>query len=443
MDKYAIIPLAACVYALIAFPLIIASCGTSDVACLYEPRPESKIFWPAMAAISVILALRNLPRLRFPAHIQWLFAYLVFAGASVLWAFKPEFAFIRFAQQMMIVSSIVVPVILAARTVDLMRGLFLCFALAAILNLLFILFGRPPIDYKFATWGYPGYFAGKNYLGEFATAAILLSVHEMFYPGMRRLSGIVIAAIAAALLILSNSKTSMGLAVLAPSLAALTLFIKSTTRVSPAVVLLSIPIGFALFSTVTGFSVNRLSNILFGDPTFTGRTAIWDFVDTEIARRPLFGWGYQSFWLVGPDSPSLTDARGWVKFMPNAHNGYLDTKLETGYLGYTLLVIFIATTVHAIGRLADRARARAWIVLSLALHIIITNGLESIWLRGFEPLWVVFLILAAEIARHREPSLPVGKVSGPKVAYQPGSPEPVGPRRLPGVRRPPPKRATA
>jgi O-antigen ligase len=194
---------------------------------------------------------------------------------------------------------------------------------------------------------------------------------------------------------------------------------------------------------VTGFSINRLSNILFGDPTFTGRTVIWDFADIEIARRPLFGWGYQSFWLVGPDSPSLTDAPGWVKFMPNAHNGYLDTKLETGYLGYALLVIFIVTTVHAIGRLADRARARAWIVLSLALHIIITNGLESIWLRGFEPLWVVFLILAAEIARHLESSLPVGKVSGPKVAYQPGSPEPVGPRRLPGVRRPPPKRATA
>jgi hypothetical protein len=82
-------------------------------------------------------------------------------------------------------------------------------------------------------------------------------------------------------------------------------------------------------------------------------------------------------------------------------------------------------------------------VLSLALHIIITNGLESIWLRGFEPLWVVFLIVAADIARYREPSLPAGNVYGPKAAFRPESPEPVGPRRLPGVRRPHPKRATA
>src|SRR6185436_5032149 len=115
--------------------------------------------------------------------------------------------------------------------------------------------------------------------------------------------------------------------------AALTLFIKRTTRISPAVVLLSIPIGFALFSSVSGFTVNRLSNILFGDPTFTGRTVIWDFVDTEIARRPLIGWGYQSFWLVGPDAPSIVDAPGFVKAMPNAHNGYKDTMLELGYVG--------------------------------------------------------------------------------------------------------------
>jgi len=142
--------------------LIIVSCGTDNVACLYEARPESKIFWPALAAISVVLALRNLSRITFPAHILWLFAYLVFAGASVLWAFNPELSFVRFAQQVMIVSSIVLPAMLAARTADLMRGLFLCFAFASILNLLFIIFGRPPIDLKFATWGYPGYFSGKN-----------------------------------------------------------------------------------------------------------------------------------------------------------------------------------------------------------------------------------------------------------------------------------------
>ena len=149
--------------------------------------------------------------------------------------------------------------------------------------------------------------------------------------------------------------------------------------------------------------------MLYGDSSFTGRQIIWDFANYEIARRPLLGWGYQSFWLVGPDAPSIVDAPGWIKEMPSAHNGYLDTMLEMGYIGLALLVIFIIATLHVIGRAADRDPARAWSVLSLALFIMIYNGLESTWMRGFEFEWLVFLILAAEIARYWQPSHPDGR----------------------------------
>src|SRR5262249_13048498 len=149
-----------------------------------------------------VWAARNWSRLRFPPLVVCLFACLAFAGISVSWAFKPEISFIRFAQQAMIVVSIVVPAMLAARNADLMRGLFLCFALACVLNLIFV-FTRPPIDFKFATWGYPGYFSGKNYLGEFAVVALLLSIYEVFHPGRRRVLGILVGIIAVALLILS------------------------------------------------------------------------------------------------------------------------------------------------------------------------------------------------------------------------------------------------
>ncbi|TKW73994.1 MAG: O-antigen ligase family protein, partial [Bradyrhizobium icense] len=59
--------------------------------------------------MSLVWAARNWSRLRFPPLVIWLFAYLAFAGLSVLWAFKPETSFIRLAQQAMIVVSIVVP----------------------------------------------------------------------------------------------------------------------------------------------------------------------------------------------------------------------------------------------------------------------------------------------------------------------------------------------
>jgi exopolysaccharide production protein ExoQ len=39
-------------------------------------------------------------------------------------------------------------------------------------------------------------------------------------------------------------------------------------------------------------------------------------------------------------------------------------------------------------------------VLSLALYVIFWNYLESLWMRGFEFLWVVFLVVAADISRY-------------------------------------------
>jgi exopolysaccharide production protein ExoQ len=402
IDKCAIIPISACVFAAIVSPLLLFSSGpAASLESIMDARPENRIFWPAMAVISVVLAVRNrsrVGRLTWPPHIICLLAYLTFAGASVLWAFKPESSFVRFAQQAMILTSIVVPAMLTARTVDIMRGLFLCFAFGSILNVFFVLSNSDSVVEMYK--GYPGYFLGKNYLGEFSAMAFLLSLHEMLYPGLRRVLGTIFVVIATSLLFLSNSKTAFALAFLVPFLAGLTLIIRKKMRISSAIVLLSIPLCYAVLSRVSGFNLYRLSYILYGDSTLSGRTIIWDFASWEIDRRPFLGWGYQSFWLVGPDAPSIVDAPGWVKVMPNAHNGYYDTMLEMGYVGLALLITFITATLHAIGRMADRDTARAWLVLSLALYVIMYNFLESQWMRGFEFLWVVFAIVAAETGRY-------------------------------------------
>jgi exopolysaccharide production protein ExoQ len=399
-DTCAILLIFACTYAAVIGPLINFFFYFNQNNVLAEPGVPNRIFWPVTAVISVVLAVRNRSRfggLVLPPHIICFLAYLVFAGASVLWAFRPEVSFTRFAQQVMVLTSIVLPGMLAVRTADIMRGVFLCFAFGAILNFFFVFQNPPSAD------GYPGYFLGKNYLGEFSAIVLLLSLHEVLYPGFRRVLGSVVVIIATLLLLWSNSKTAFGLAIISPMLAKLMLMTRKPTRISLAIVLLSIPFCYAVLSSVSGFNIYRLSYVLYGDSTLTGRTIIWDFVDYEIGRRPLLGWGYQSFWLVGPDAPSVVDAPGWIKAMPNAHNGYYDTTLEMGYVGYYLLVTFIIATVHAIGHMADRDTNRAWVILSLALYIIMYNYLESNWMRGFEFLWVVFVVVAVEVGRWCQP----------------------------------------
>ncbi len=423
IDKFAIVPISACVFALIVSPLLsfYISIGSNRL----EGRPEPRVFWPVMAAISTILAIQNRSRLILPPNIIWLFAYLAFAGASVLWAFSPDRSFVRYLQQVMVVASIVLPALLADRRADLIRGLFLCFAFALTINLFFV-FTRPPEIALYGTTlvkiGYQGYFGTKNPLGECAAAAFLLSLYELSQRGWRRGLGAVVIVIAIFLVFKSDSKTAFGLVLVCPVLAWLTLLARRVTRISPATILLTIPLCYALLSIVSHSSVlERISYILYHDSSLTGRTTIWDFAKSQIGLSPFIGWGYQSFWLV-PDSPSNA-APGWVKMMPNAHNGYYDTMLETGYVGFVLLLVFIMSTLHAVGRVVDRDPARGWILLSFTLFMILYNFFESLWMRGFEFLWVTFLIVVAEIARYWRP-VPLRRAASGSRRQRPGSPGP-------------------
>jgi len=318
---------------------------------------------------------------------------------------------------------------LADRTADVMRGVFLCFASASIINVFFVL-NEPPMYYDTGEiLGYPGYFSFKGILGECAAITLLLSLYEMLHPGSRRVIGIIVAAVAVSLIFPSHSKGSLGIAIIAPLVAATTLFFAKKMRVSPAIVLLPIPLLYEVLSHIPGMNlVNRISWYIYGNYTLSGRTIIWEFVNYELGRRPLLGWGFGSFWQVGPDSPNLVEGPGWIKQMPSGHSGYGDVMLELGYLGYPLLIIFIMATLHALRRVADRDFARAWLLLSLALFVIITNMIESVWMRGQDMQWVLFLIVVAEIGRYWGPAAP-----DVPSRHQPIRPDAVAARRRSGV----------
>src|SRR5262249_12332753 len=123
LDKFGIVAISACVFAAIGSPLLIYFLHPPPytIESIMVPSTENRIFWPAIFTISIILAVRDrsrFARLAWPPHIICLLAYLAFAGASVVWAFKPEFSFTRYLQQVMVVTSIVLPALLADRTAD-------------------------------------------------------------------------------------------------------------------------------------------------------------------------------------------------------------------------------------------------------------------------------------------------------------------------------------
>ena len=129
----------------------------------------------------------------------------------------------------MLLTSIILPTMLAPRTADVMRGLFLCFGIGLILN---VLLGAHPNGIK----GYEGYFLDKNALGKFAANIFLLALHEVLYRGLRRALGMIVLVIGGIVLFLTNSKTSIGFAFLAVFLAGFTLMTRKMMRISPAIV---------------------------------------------------------------------------------------------------------------------------------------------------------------------------------------------------------------
>jgi len=285
-----------------------------------------------------------------------------------------------------------------------MRGVYYCFVFGLILNAVLIL-GGYSVQSMADTLkiGYPGYFSFKGILGEFAALAFLFSLYEIFHPGWRKALGFIIIVTSIYLVFVSESKGSLGCAILAAILATFVLFVGKKLRVSPPIVLLPLLICCEVLSQSLGNLLSRISWYIYGNYTLSGRTDIWYFVNYEIAKNPLLGWGYRSIWLVGPDAPVLVDAGGWIGRMPSAHNGYYDTMLDTGYIGLVLFLIFIVTTLHAIGRVACRDPARAWLLLSIALFIILANFLESAWMRGDDVLWLPFVFVVAEAGRYWQP----------------------------------------
>jgi hypothetical protein len=80
------------------------------------------------------------------------------------------------------------------------------------------------------------------------------------------------------------------------------------------------------------------------DPTLTGRTDLWPYVIDRIADKPLFGWGFNGFWLPSnPAAIEISSSVGW--YVVEAHNGLLEFLIELGVIGTAIVFWLIVRNV--------------------------------------------------------------------------------------------------
>ncbi len=136
------------------------------------------------------------------------------------------------------------------------------------------------------------------------------------------------------------------------------------------------------------------------DMTFTGRTVIWDLVLSE-EINPILGVGFSSFWL-GDRTDRLSEA--YFYDLNQAHNGYIETYLNNGYLGVGLLVAVFAFSFRPIKRDILSGAPFGALRLAFLIPALFYNMTEATFDR-LDLLWFGMLLILIEYPRAPRVSL--------------------------------------
>ncbi|KAB8334037.1 O-antigen ligase family protein [Scytonema tolypothrichoides VB-61278] len=205
------------------------------------------------------------------------------------------------------------------------------------------------------------------------------------------------------LMLLSTSKTSL---VLSFVLVLIIMFYKNF-RWHGKISVIFTNIGILLIGCFAVPLLTYWVELLTGlgkDATLTGRTPIWTYALGRLMEKPLLGYGRAAFW--APKSPYAIEAgqalgTGWVA--PHGHNGFLDLALDLGLIGFSLfLIIYLTVFVRALKQgYATKNLEYLW-PLAYVTFLSINNVTESIFLRGENVYWTLFLTVVFTLTQRKK-----------------------------------------
>jgi exopolysaccharide production protein ExoQ len=389
-----------CCFATQMFPVLFLDDGgpTQDI------KESLRYAWiPAYLAI-LALVLPRLPLLLAGARRAPLIVLLnLFCISSALWSVAPQDT--------------------ARRSVALLLstifGLYIGvrFAQVRYLRLVALVFGVIVLaSFAFALWpgqigimtapedlagSWRGIYPHKNLLGRAMILALMvLAVIAPRFPSWRKYIRLEFL-LAIALLLLSDSKTSLIIGIVVAAAYGVVFLLRRRSHHKPALMiagLLALPVV-----VVAAFNLDAIFELFGRDATLTGRTDVWDLIWEEIQNRYWFGFGYQAFW-VDPVGPAT---RVWLQLKwdaPEVHNGYLELWLGLGLIGLLTLVTSMLTN-FALAWKASRGPDRLasyWAILYLTFFISY-NLSESLILEQNDIFWTLYVAVVVSLRASPKP----------------------------------------
>jgi exopolysaccharide production protein ExoQ len=183
----------------------------------------------------------------------------------------------------------------------------------------------------------------------------------------------------------SNSMTSISCFMLALGLMMATGRWQFARKPAVATFLAATAVGVSAFVLFGG--AGSVLEAMGRNPTLTGRTEVWQVI-LPFAQDPLFGSGYESFWL----GDRLMKIGSMTSLGINeAHNGYLEIYLNLGWVGLILLGLVIATGFRKVILAVRDDPATGKLRLAYAVLPLIYNFTEAVF-KMMSPVWIFFLL---------------------------------------------------
>ncbi|MFB6447675.1 O-antigen ligase family protein [Bradyrhizobium tunisiense] len=240
-----------------------------------------------------------------------------------------------------------------------------------------------------------GSFGHKNVASPVMTILVYVGIYLSAVGSF--VMGPVIAALAGIFLIFTGGKTSSVLCLAIYALASLVyvtpgLWLKRIMCFVPLIAMNLLTVG-----SVLSPALGAMTRLLPLDPTFTGRSAIWEFALAAVAEKPMIGHGYAAFW-DDVTARQTTQGAEWATSAAHSHNSYLDLVVTIGLPGLLLVIlIFVLAPLrnfHA-AQAHNRSGALAKLFLTVWLFGLYYGATETFLLERQNPIWFLFALAVA------------------------------------------------
>jgi exopolysaccharide production protein ExoQ len=239
-----------------------------------------------------------------------------------------------------------------------------------------------------------GLYFHKNIAG----GVCAISAMVFLFFAMARKSRVDIALFLDALgfLVMTHSKSSLGM--LPAALLAGAIYRYAWQRkLDRSIVVVAFVLLCAIAAAMFYLDADAIARVLEDPAQFTGRTAIWQAEVNFIRDHPLLGSGFGSFSDTGAASPLHNYVGGgWVEAAAHGHNAYLQLLVTIGGIGFALAMLnFVVLPAISFWR-AQPAQLELYALLfAIFVFTLLHNILESDFLEGDGPVWVVFVLMIA------------------------------------------------